>query len=489
MNSNIERIVAAAFAALAQGKYQPAEALANEALQHDPGHLGALTVVGKLALLMHRPDIARQTFERILRSDPSHADTWISLSQALTELREDTLALETAAKAVETEPDRISARIRHGELLISLNRLDEAAAAFEQALALSPEDPKPLAGLARARRPKPGDPLIQRLVRCAERHDLLARDRALLLYALAQAHKGADPERFIHYLMQANRAQGKTEQSHRDFYQAMFDRLQEGFSANAFARAARADRGEPTPIFILGMPRSGTTLVEQLLCARGEAAPGGELNYMRRPLTPELEALTGKPFPLGFELLSRDQLNGLAEGYRRRLRLIAHGARWVTDKTPANFHLLGLLVHLFPDAPIVHTVRDPMDTCFSILQYPFDDRSPHTWDMTLLGEHYVRYKQLMAHWEALFPGRIHTVQYEALVADPVTEGARLFAHCGLAWHEANLDFHKSSAPVRTFSAEQVRQPIYLTSIGAWRPYADALEPLRSALAEGGLSFQ
>jgi len=264
-------------------------------------------------------------------------------------------------------------------------------------------------------------------------------------------------------------------------YAQVFDRLESAFTQAAFAAAARADQVEPVPIFVLGMPRAGTTLVEQLLAAHPQVAAGGELDYMRGPLRRAVEHETGRPFPEGFAALPAALVNALARAYARRLRLAGNESRYVTDKTPGNFHLLGLLRVLFPQGRIVHVARDPMDTCFSILQHPFDDRSPHTSDMELLAYVYARYARLMERWQALFAGEFLTIQYERLVESPAVEARRVFEHCGLEWDDAYLDLHRSGAAVRTFSTTQVRRPIYRSSVGAWREFADALAPLRRAL--------
>ena len=153
----------------------------------------------------------------------------------------------------------------------------------------------------------------------------------------------------------------------------------------------------------------------------------------------------------------------------------------MTDKTPGNYHVLGLLRLLFPQGKIVHIARDPMDTCFSILQYPFDDRSPHTCDVDLLAYVYARYRRLMHRWQDLFGGEFITVEYERLVESPGSEARRVFEHCGLEWSDAYLEFHRGGGAVRTFSAPQVRRPIYQSSVGAWREFADELAPLRRAL--------
>lgn len=478
---SVQASIDAAFAALARGDHGAAAQHARAVLAADRNNPAALTVIGKLALAAQRPDVARDVFTQILAIDSSHAETWIDLAQALADMREDDAALEAAQAAIERDPRNILGPLKLGEVLIAHNRMADARAAFERALSLDPADARALAGLARAAAPKPGDPLVARLQARLKGGGLDPRGRAQLHYGLMQAFKGADDARFIEHLLAANAAQREAAPKTEEPYAQMFARLEKGFSAEAFARAATAKANAPKPIFILGMPRSGTTLVEQMLAAHADVVAGGELNYMRGPLTAALSAATKQPFPLGFETLDAAALTALADGFRRRIALIAKGAPIVTDKTPGNYHLLGLLAHLFPDAAIIHTARDPMDTGFSILQYPFDERSPHTFDMGLLGAHYRHYAQMMAHWERLFPGRFLTVPYEALVADPKGVGAQLFAHCGLDWSDRYLSFHENAGPVRTFSAEQVRRPVYASSVGAWTRYAEALQPLKDAL--------
>ncbi len=191
---------------------------------------------------------------------------------------------------------------------------------------------------------------------------------------------------------------------------------------------------------------------------------------MRGPLRRALERETQRPFPLGFDELSMHGMNALAAAFARRLTLISGGSAFVTDKTPGNYHLLGLLRMLFPRGKIIHVARDPMDTCFSILQYPFDDRSPHTCDIELLAYSYGRYVRLMRRWQDLFGSEFITVEYERLVESPASEARRIFGFCGLEWRDSYLDFHRAPFAVCTFSAAQVRRPIYKSSVGGWRSF-------------------
>jgi hypothetical protein len=234
------------------------------------------------------------------------------------------------------------------------------------------------------------------------------------------------------------------------------------------------------------MPRSGTTLLEQVIGGLPDVTRGGELDYMRRSLCRAVERLTGCPFPQGFAAIPASEMTALARALTRRLDLVGHGSRWVTDKTPGNYHLLGMLYVLFPACKVVHVERDAMDTCFSILQFQFDDRSPHTCDMELLAYAYARYLRLMQRWRELFGGELISVKYEDFVASPAAEGRRIFQHCGLEWSDEYLAVEKDGGAVRTFSALQVRRPIYRTSVGAWREFEAELAPLRRALESEGV---
>jgi hypothetical protein len=285
----------------------------------------------------------------------------------------------------------------------------------------------------------------------------------------------------MQHLFAANARQRAMHGDAREQYRQMFDRIEAVFTKETFGRLRRAAPVHPVPLFVLGMPRSGTTLVERILAAHPSVAAAGELDYMRRSLRRAVERKTNRPFPDGIAELDAPELNALAGAFAHRLQLLAPHAAVVSDKTPGNYHLLGLLRVLFPQGHIIHVRRDPMDTCFSILQYPFDDRSPHTCDISLLAYSYARYARLMNRWQELVGDEFLTIQYEELVTHPKQQGQRMYRHCGFEWRDDYLfDADKHSA-VRTFSTLQVRDPIHVRSVGVWREFAQELEPLRAAL--------
>jgi hypothetical protein len=250
-----------------------------------------------------------------------------------------------------------------------------------------------------------------------------------------------------------------------------------------------ADPTSPRPIFILGMPRSGTTLTEQILASHPDVHGAGELHdlltIVQRP-TAQAAAAASMPapgFPDNLMHATAQTLSLWGAEYRGRLRQRAPDARCITDKMPANFFALGLISAMLPEARIVHVRRNPLDTCLSNFMHLFNAGQEHTYDLAELGSYYADYARLMEHWRTVLPaGSFLEVQYEDIVADLEGQARRLIDYCGLAWDDACLDFHRNTRDVRTASLMQVRQPLYRGSVERWRRYEEFLAPLRAALA-------
>jgi tetratricopeptide (TPR) repeat protein len=479
---NVAQETALAYRAFAAGNYTEAAERSHRILREFPTDPAALTLTGRLALLSGEPDVAHDVFQKILREHPRNAALWVDLGLALRDLNRHAHALQAMQRAARLDVRDRAIWVRVGEIYLSLNNRKQAADAFRRALDLDPQNIAAFRGLSQAEPLEINSPLVAHFEVLSTAPTLKPAELAQLHYTLADIYRRKGPAAmFIRHLFEANAQQRTSCADARAQYEEMFDRLESVFTRSLFEKLERADPIEPTPLFVLGMPRSGTTLVERLLAAHPNVSAGGELDYMRRRLRRSVERATGRIFPEGMDALDVSQLNEMGRAFAQRLRLIAPGSTHVTDKTPGNYHLLGLLRVLFPVGRIVHVQRDPMDTCFSILQYPFDDRSPHTCDIPLLAYSYARYVRLMRKWEELFAGEFVTVRYEELVADPLPVGRGLYEHCGLEWRDEYARADASGAAVRTFSAIQVRQPIHTNSAGAWREYAEALEPLRSAL--------
>jgi hypothetical protein len=241
-----------------------------------------------------------------------------------------------------------------------------------------------------------------------------------------------------------------------------------------------------TQIFILGMPRSGSTLIEQILASHRNVVAGGEL----RTLTQAIKSCcdrTGASFPQAAQGWTEDDFNWIGTNYLRQLGALASDSakpgpvHRVTDKKPGNFRNVGLIRLLFPNARIIHTRRNPVDTCLSCFSLLFETIE-FSYDLRELGRRYRAYDRLMAHWNSVLPaGSMLEVDYEKVVDDTEFEVRRLLTFCGLDWHPDCLAFHQTSRSVRTASAAQVRQPIYRSSVKRWRPSDGRLRPLLDEL--------
>jgi hypothetical protein len=236
------------------------------------------------------------------------------------------------------------------------------------------------------------------------------------------------------------------------------------------------------PLFICGMFRSGSTLAEQILAAHSQVAAGGELAFLPSLVRSELA-----PFPATMATVSQARLDELAASYLDLLaRLFPHGER-VTDKRPDNFLYIGLIKRLFPQARIVHTVREPLDNCLSIYFLHLDHGMSYALDLADIAHYYVQYRRLMAHWQTLYGADIFDLDYDALVREPRSTLDRLMQFCGLEWEEACLSFEQGTRAVKTASVWQVREPLYRRSSGRWRNYAAHIAPLQKSLRDAGIA--
>ena len=250
--------------------------------------------------------------------------------------------------------------------------------------------------------------------------------------------------------------------------------------------AAHQDWGDPSqvPVFIVGMPRSGTTLTEQIIAAHPSAAAAGEIGVPNRiAKSLGFGASDEKAFARQISRLKPKEVAALAREGLEMLVRFSKTAERITDKLPHNFELLGLIAMLFPRAKIIHCRRNPLDTCVSCFLTPLSEEHAYTHDLSALGEYYRDYAALMDYWREVLPMPILDVDYESLVADPEGQSRRLVDFVGLDWDPACLEFHAGGRAIHTISRAQVRQPIYDTSIGRWRRYEKHLGPLRAALGD------
>jgi hypothetical protein len=252
-------------------------------------------------------------------------------------------------------------------------------------------------------------------------------------------------------------------------------------------RGTHRDDDGPQPIFIVGLPRSGTTLLERILGGHPDIADAGELRDFGAQLRWMTE-LPGPNAPDAALIAAAEDIDHaeLGRRYLAHTRWHAGGKPLYTDKLPANALLVGLIARALPEAKVIHVSRAPMDACFSNLKELFGEAYPHSYDQGEMARHYLRHRALMAHWNVAFPGRIHAVSYEALVEDPEAVARGVFDYLGLAFDPSSVDVDKRAGAVATASTAQVREPIHARFVGQWRRYADHLQPTRDILEQAGL---
>ena len=488
-------------AAKLQREGRRAEAIERfrEALNADPSSAERWYEFGYLLKAAGQYQPALDAFDQALARGIARAEE-VHLNRAVIHadhLRRDAEAEDALHAALAIAPDYIPALLNLGNLHEQRGRRDDALACYERLLRVETGPHHPyheLAFEALARsavmRPPQGldDPDLARLNEAASKVRGDARVRANLLFALGRSYDRLEAwDEAFDAFARGNRV--LLRQAGRGYHRAQAERLTDGLIAAFGATPPAVARDDaspgPTPLFICGMFRSGSTLIEQVLGAHPDVVAGGELDFLMR-----LAAERLAPFPASVAQLDQTREAGYANEYRALLSTLfpqATTGMFVTDKRPDNFQLIGLIKRLFPRAQIVHTTRHPLDNGLSVfVQHLNPQVAAYSCDLGDIGHHYGQYRRLMSHWKALYPDDIIDIHYDALVQDPVPALQALFARLGLAWDERCLDFHRRESTVKTASYWQVRKPLYRDASGRWKNYAAHLRPLREALLAAGL---
>ncbi|MCB1530510.1 MAG: sulfotransferase [Alphaproteobacteria bacterium] len=253
-----------------------------------------------------------------------------------------------------------------------------------------------------------------------------------------------------------------------------FRLIRDSFSKEFIFENKNSQSYDVTPVFIVGMPRSGTSLTEQILASHTDVHGAGELDLMWKIFTQTLGLVSDK-YQKSFALLTPKKIENAANSYISSLQKLSPSASFITDKMPMNFRYIGLIKSMFPKAKIIHCIRDPRDTCLSIYKCRFMGGHPFAYDQKNLAEVYKLYTEMMAYWHSILPGEILDFRYEDLIEDQKTGTKRLLDYCGLDWQDTCLDFHKTKRTVNTASVFQVKEPLYKTGAGYWKNYEQYLE--------------
>jgi tetratricopeptide (TPR) repeat protein len=422
--------------------------------------------------------------KRAIALNPHAADAHGTLGSAFMALDRNEEAIAHFEASLAVAPDRAETHNNIGVALQLLGRAEEAAAAYQTAVRLAPKNVMTHLNLAGLKIFSVGDPRLAALEALAKEADTLGEDdRVALEFALAKAFSDLDERsRSFRHLREGNARKRRQIFYDEPAIMTFFERIRATFTPTLM-REKSGGEPSPLPVFIVGMPRSGTTLVEQILASHSEVFGAGEREDLNQAVLAHFgpgDAATS--FPECLSTVAPEGLRQFAARYLEGVREGAPRARRIVDKMPLNFLFVGLIHLALPNARIIHAIRDPVDTCFSCFSLLFAGHQPFAYDLGELGRYYRAYEALMTHWRSVLPhGVMIDVNYEDVVAGLETQARRMLAHCDLDWQPQCLDFYETPRAVRTASSTQVRQPIYRHALGRWRRYEAFLQPLLQAL--------
>ena len=459
------------------GRYKDSETLLRRALDLSPAFTAARANLALVLYRLNRPTEAIAELDRVLAEEPDNPGHANLQAAALGRIGEFGDAITLYEQVLEAAPNQPRVWMSFGHMLKTVGRLDDGVAAYRRAIALLPALGEAWWSLANLKTVKFSNDDITAMEAALAGDKVASEDRFHLDFALGKAleDRGQADGAFAHYA--AGNALRRTLLAHdADDTTRLVDRLIA--MATPEFLAARAGQGcpAPDPVFIIGMPRAGSTLIEQILSSHSQVEGTSEL--------PDIPALARQDlaYPLGLPDLTPQQLLALGEDYLQRSRVQRKTERPLfVDKLPNNWLHLVLIRLILPQAKIIDARRHPLGCCFSNFKQHFARGQAFSYDLADMGRYYRDYVRLMAHLDRVQPGAVHRVFYEDMVDHTEREVRALLAYCGLDWEPACLQFHQNERAVRTPSSEQVRQPIYRDGTEAWLPFEPYLGPLKDAL--------
>jgi tetratricopeptide (TPR) repeat protein len=500
-------------AQLNAGSIQEAEGSLRRAVELEPGDVSSLNNLAALYRQLGRVDAALKLYERALQLNPRDINILNNLGGLYQGLCRNEEAIAVYRKALRLAPGFAQCEFNLGSVLQAEGQHQQAVYHYQKALQLDPSLTDATAAIARlqekegkfeaaaetlsdslksdfpetsilaayailAKRTGESDRAIEHLQRALSRPAMPPIDRQQIEYLLGDLFdRNGDYEAAFHHYQQANEIRKYA--CDRSVYDEYLRLIMRRFPPGSFGDdGSHADY--PPVILIVGMPRSGTSLVEQILASHPQVHGAGELPYVGN-LVMQYSREKKTPSQTLLDHMSAADIRAFGKKYLKQVRAIAPGSRFVTDKMPHNFLHLGLLAQALPNVRIVHCLRNPVDTCLSIYFHDFNANHPYSTDLAELGYYYRHYQALMAYWRMVLGDQLLDMTYEDILEDQEGKTRALLEFCGLPWDEGCMSFHENKRIVNTPSYDQVRRPIYKTSSERWRNYERHLSPLLNAL--------
>ncbi len=470
---------------LAQEEHDAALAKFRRALELRPVYLEAQMGLAKTLQAMELLPEAEVTAQQALQIDDNSSKAHALMGSIYTETERPEQAEKEYNRALEVNPDSDEGLLGLGHLCVENGDIKRAESLFKRALELNPDNVAAHVHMIQARKVTKKSEHFAKLLEEEKNAGQHSENRQMSLhFALGKCYDDTKEydHAFPHFIEGCNLKRKKLSYD-PDAAAKQFIELKDIFSKDYIDSLRGAGEKSSLPVFVLGMPRSGTTLTEQIIASHPDVYGAGELPDLLRIAHRKTDAAT-TTFPDNLRYLNAETLNAWGAEYVTGLKKRAPGSKHITDKMPANFFAVPLIHLAMPNAKIIHVNRNPVDTCVSCFTRLFNRKQEHTYDLAELGRYYTDYAKLMDHWRAVLPADAFLdIQYEDIVADQEKQARRLLEYCGLEWNEACLDFHKTKRQVRTASVTQVRQPIYNTSVERWRKYEKFLGPLLEELGD------
>ena len=500
------------------GRLEEAKALYGDVLRADAENVDALRMMGTIAFTESRPADAerylRQTvalapdfvgaiidlaqvlkdegrfeeaisnFRRAIELEPGNVKAQFLLGSALAPSALTYEAIEAYQRALELRPSHVGAHLGLGHVLKTVGRQKEAVDSYRECIRLRPDNGATYWSLANLKTYNLSSADIEEMVSQLEDGDVNKESEVNFLFALAKATEDRkDFDLAWQYYEKGNAERRMTEYYDPVRAEVINDKVIETFDAELLAKLGGQGHADPAPIFVLGLPRSGSTLIEQILASHSQVEGTSELPYVAHAMNSlNLNRADGINYPEAVRELGANNLKLLGQKYLRDAQMHrTEGAPRFIDKMPNNFPSVGFINLILPNAKIIDARRHPLDSCLSCYRQLFARGQPFTYDLTDIGEYFLEYQRLMDHWHEVLPGQVLTMQYEDVVQDFETQVRRLLDFCDLPWEESCVRFYETDRPVRTASSEQVRQPVHSKSINFWRNFEDKLDELITVL--------